>query len=56
MNVAIIGSRSFKDFDLLEKYISYNIDIKNISTIISGGAIGTDHLAEVFAKKYKNSY
>ena len=52
MNIAITGSRSFQDFDTLEKFILANIDISKIKTIISGGAAGTDRLAEVFADKY----
>jgi len=52
MNIAIIGSRTFKDFDTLEKFILANIDIGKIETIISGGAVGTDRLAELFADKY----
>jgi len=52
MKIAVIGSRSFQDLDLLEKYITEKIDISSIRSIISGGAIGTDQLAEMFAEKY----
>ncbi|HOV12818.1 MAG TPA: SLOG family protein [Spirochaetota bacterium] len=53
MNIAIIGSRTFSDFETLEKFVLVNINIDKIETIISGGAVGTDRLAELFADKYK---
>ena len=47
MKVAIIGSRSFNDFD------RFNEEMKKIkfkvSTVISGGATGADSLAEAWA-------
>ena len=55
MNIAIIGSRTFQDFDTLEKFILANIDTSKIKTIISGGAVGTDRLSELFADKYNIS-
>lgn len=57
MKIAIVGSRSFKDYELLknevEKFISEN-SLEEV-TIVSGGAIGADTLAEEFAaeKGYK---
>jgi hypothetical protein len=50
MKLAIVGSREFTDYNLLEKTIlqKYN----NIEAIVSGGAIGTDKLAERFANKH----
>lgn len=45
MNIAIIGSRSFNDYELLRNIISFNKD----DIIISGGAIGADSLAKKFA-------
>lgn len=50
MKVAIIGSREFNDFNLLEKKIN-ELNI-NISLIVSGGAKGADILGERYAKKY----
>ena len=47
MKVAVIGSRGFNKYDLLKSTLS-TIDI---SLIISGGAIGADTLAEVYAKE-----
>lgn len=52
MRLAIVGSRSFNDYPSFEKEIFDNLDIPNISEIISGGAVGTDRLAEMFADKY----
>jgi len=47
MKIAIIGSRKFNDYALLETTLSdYNID-----TIISGGAQGADSLARTYAQK-----
>ena len=52
MRIAIIGSRSFINFDYFEKTIFTNYKIDNIKEIISGGIEGTDTLAEEFAIKY----
>ena len=52
MKLAIVGSRTFTNYDLLEKTILENFNIGDIEQIISGGAIGADTLAEQFAKKY----
>lgn len=47
MIAAIIGSRSFNDYNLLER----TIDQYQITFIVSGGASGADSLAEQYAKK-----
>lgn len=51
MNIAVIGSRTFNDYELfkskLNEILQY-IQDKNI-TIVSGGAIGADKLAEQYA-------
>lgn len=52
MKLAIVGSRTFTDYDLLEKTILQHFKIEDIKGIISGGAIGADTLAEQFAKKH----
>jgi hypothetical protein len=44
---AVIGSRSFNDYDLLER----TLDQYQITSIVSGGASGADSLAEHYAKK-----
>ena len=46
MELAIIGSRSFNDYDKLKNEVD---KIENITTIISGGAKGADTLAEKYA-------
>jgi len=50
MNLAIVGSRTFNNYQLLEdEILSHHLDIKNI---VSGGARGADRLSEVFADKH----
>lgn len=49
MKLAIIGSRDFNNFDLLES----NVVKTTPSLIISGGAKGADSLAEQYADKYQ---
>jgi predicted Rossmann fold nucleotide-binding protein DprA/Smf involved in DNA uptake len=45
MKTAVIGSRSFNDYELLMKIIDQFI----VTEIISGGAIGADTLGEQYA-------
>lgn len=45
MKIAIIGSRSFADFDLVQR----TVDLTGVEEIISGGARGADALAERLA-------
>lgn len=49
MKVAIIGSRTFNDYNFLKETLEPYIE--NITMIISGGADGADSLAEKWAKK-----
>lgn len=49
MKVAVIGSRSFSDYLILEKELNEFNETSKISTIISGGAAGADLLAERYA-------
>ena len=49
MKIAIIGSRTFKDYELLKTVLNYH---KNkIEIIISGGAFGADSLGKKYAKE-----
>jgi len=48
MKIAVVGSRSFDDYDLLVDTLS-DFDI---SEIVSGGASGADSLAEKYAKLF----
>lgn len=50
--LAIVGSRSFNDYNKLKQEILNHYNINNLTTIISGGAKGTDTLAEQFAKEF----
>lgn len=52
MNVAIVGSRGFQDYESLRSFILNSIDITSITCIISGGAKGADALGEDFAKEF----
>jgi hypothetical protein len=52
LKLAIVGSRSFTDYACLEKTLFDLIKIDEVELIISGGAKGTDTLAEQFAKKH----
>lgn len=48
IKLAIVGSRSFIDYELLKKHV----DATNIAAIVSGGARGADTLAEQFADEH----
>ncbi len=50
--IAVVGSRSFNDYELLSKTLNEFNNCKIIS-IISGGAKGADTLAEKYAKENK---
>jgi hypothetical protein len=49
MRLAIVGSRTFDDYELLCAEIYKNFDIYEIREIVSGGARGADKLGERFA-------
>lgn len=48
IKLAIVGSRSFNDYEMLKKHV----DPTNIVAIVSGGARGADTLAEQFAREH----
>ena len=48
MKVAVIGSRSFNNYELL----SSHLNVSEITEIVSGGAKGADSLAEEFASQH----
>jgi len=52
VNLAIVGSKSFTDFNKLEEVILRIYDKDSLSSVISGGAKGADKLAYEFAKKH----
>jgi hypothetical protein len=51
MKIGVIGSRSFKDYLLLEETMNKLSSRLTISLIVSGGAKGADALAEQYAHK-----
>lgn len=50
MKLAVVGSREFSDYNLLEEHIMKNYP--TVTTIVSGGAKGADTYAELYAKKF----
>lgn len=56
MILAIVGSRSFDDYDALEKFVVDTTGSEGIEItgIVSGGAKGADTLARLFA--YRHGY
>lgn len=51
MKLGIFGSRKFTDYGLFREVVLDNISPDEVSLIISGGAIGTDSMAERLAKE-----
>jgi len=49
MNIGVVGTRTFTDYDLLKTELD---KIKNIDLIVSGGAKGADKLAELYAMEH----
>lgn len=53
MKLAIVGSRSFTDYDKLKAELNKLPLIHEVTEIVSGGARGVDKLAESYAYEYK---
>ena len=51
MKLAIVGSRTFNDYALLDASIKKHFKIEEIELIVSGGAVGADSLGFLFRKK-----
>jgi hypothetical protein len=49
--VCVTGCRDFKDYEKFAKTMRAELDNMNISFIISGGATGTDEMAERFCEE-----
>ena len=49
MKLAVVGSRTFNDYNLLKEHLDKIHAITPITLIISGGAKGADKLAEKWA-------
>jgi hypothetical protein len=52
MKLAIVGSRDFTDYELFKNEMKKYLDEVTITEIVSGGATGTDSLAERLANEY----
>jgi len=50
--LGVVGSRRFNDYVLLRESLEPVIALHHVDTIVSGGAIGADRLAERFADEY----
>jgi hypothetical protein len=59
-NIAVIGSRTFNDYPMLESAITNILKEKGVKladvTIVSGGARGADSLGRDFAQKHGTKY
>jgi len=51
MKFAIVGSRTFNDYELLKDEVDKLLKECNITEIVTGGAKGADSLAERYAKE-----
>jgi hypothetical protein len=51
MRLAVVGSRSFNNYELLKFKLDTIHSVKPITLIISGGAIGADSLGERWARE-----
>ena len=51
MKLAVVGSRTFNDYDLLKSKLDEIHKRKPITVIVSGGAKGADSLAERWARE-----
>lgn len=50
MKLAVVGSRGFNDFEKLSSELDVLHQNEQVSLVISGGAVGTDLMAERWAK------
>ena len=49
MKLAVVGSRNFNDYNLMERYLDKIHSVEPITYIVSGGAKGADSLSEKWA-------
>lgn len=54
--VLIVGSRSFSNYDLLEKRCNYLLKNYKKIIVVSGGANGADSMARHYAKQHNLGY
>jgi len=53
MKLAIVGSRTFENYDLVCAEVAKIQETQNVDLIVSGGAKGADTLAKKFAALHK---
>lgn len=53
MELAVVGSRTFNNYELLKEKLDKIHEKRKITAIVSGGAKGADTLAEKWADEYK---
>jgi len=51
MKLAIVGSRTFNDYELLKDEVDKLLKRYNITEIVTGGSKGADKLAEQYARE-----
>ena len=51
MKLAIVGSRTFVDYDFFKVHVDEVFSLENITFIVSGGAKGADTMAETYGRK-----
>lgn len=57
MNVGIVGSRSFEEYEFFSNVIlDWEKKYGKIDTVVSGGANGVDSMAKFFAEQYGKNY
>ena len=59
MKIAIVGSRTFEDYDAMCSFIEEKLATMEhpaIEAVVSGGARGADSLAEHFAQEQGSVY
>lgn len=50
--LAIVGSRTFTDYEALRAAVLEHVELGSLETIVSGGATGADSLGERFAEEF----
>ena len=54
--LAIVGSRTISNYNVVAKFLHQLIKKYSIDTIVSGGAVGIDSVAMEYAKRNKLAY
>ena len=56
MKIAVVGSRTFTNYTLLQSVLDLAVKHGVLDEIVSGGARGADSLARKYARDYNVSY